>query len=89
MARDTWTKVETDRLKRAYKVLTIKELEMLFPDKTRHSINAKIGRMKRKGEIVGNKNRRVRKIAMEQRRWSRQTKPEVFNVDPDSWKKGE
>jgi hypothetical protein len=83
-----WTEYESDLLKRAYKCLTIKELEILFPDKTRDSINAKIRRLKSKRKIVGNKNRRVRIAALQQRRWSKQIAPGKFNVDPDSWRKG-
>jgi hypothetical protein len=88
MSGNKWTEVEVDRLKRAYKVLTIKELLMLFPDRNAESINAKIKRMKENGEITGNKDRDVKKIAMKQRRWVRQLRPGEFNTDPDSWRKG-
>ena len=88
MPRNTWTDAEVDRLKRAYKVLTIKELMMLFPDKNAESINAKIRRLKEKGEIVGNKDRKVKEIAMKQRRWVKQIKPGKFNTDPDSRRRG-
>ena len=88
MDRNKWTDAEVDRLKRAYKVLTIKELLLLFPDRNAESINAKIRRLKEKGEIVGNKDRKVKEIAMKQRRWVRQIKPGEFNIDPGSWRKG-
>lgn len=88
MNRNKWTDSEIDRLKRAYKVLTIKELLLLFPDRNAESINAKIKRLKEKGEIIGNKDSEVKKIAMKQRRWVRQLRPGEFNIDPDSWRKG-
>lgn len=89
MNRKKWTNADVDLLKRTYKVLTIKELLLLFPDRNAESINAKIKRLKEKGEIVGNKYREVQEIAMKQRRWIRQEKPGEFNIDPDSWRKGD
>ncbi|MFZ0451944.1 MAG: hypothetical protein WAL98_22155, partial [Desulfatiglandaceae bacterium] len=76
------------RLIRAYPVLTIKELLMLFPECNADMINAKVRRLKTNGLITKNKDSHVRKIAMKQRLWVRQIKPGEFNTDPDSWRKG-
>jgi hypothetical protein len=85
MDRKKWTESEIHRLKRSYKVLTIKELMRLFPERNANCINAQIRRLKDRGEIVGNKDPEVRKTAMRQRRWLRQVRPGKFNVNPDSW----
>ena len=86
--KTTWTERETERLIRAYPVLTIKELLMLFPGFSKDGINSKVRRLKKQGLIKNNKDPLVREMAMKQRTWSRQVKPGVFNRKPDAWKKG-
>ena len=84
--RKKWTENEVERLIRAYPVLTIKELEMLFPDKNRNSINSKVQQLKRQNAIKKSKDKKTVQVARNQRTWSRQISPGEFNRDPDSWK---
>jgi hypothetical protein len=86
--RNTWTEEEIDRLIRAYPVLTIKELRMLFPWYNANMINSKIRRLKNQGLIDQNKNSHTKEVALKQRTWSRQIAPGVFNEKPDAWLRG-
>ena len=88
MSSSKWTEVETERLSRAYPVLTIKELLMLFSGYNADMINSKVRRLKKKGSITKNKDTHVKKIAMKQRTWSRQLEPGVFNREAESWRTG-
>jgi hypothetical protein len=51
-----WGYSEKMLLIEKYEALTIKELEQLFPNRSRESINNKIKRLKRTGEITDNKD---------------------------------
>ncbi len=50
-----------------YETMTIKELEEMFPNRTRESINNKIKRLKRSGEILDGKDDNTIKRAYKQR----------------------
>ena len=51
-----WGYSETKLLIKHYEDLTIKELEQLFPNRSRESINNKIKRLKKAGEIKEGKD---------------------------------
>lgn len=55
MAR-RWTSFEEEILAENYKVLTIKELMEIFPDKSQDAVNAKTKRLKSQKKIEGGKN---------------------------------
>ena len=50
-----------------YDKLTIKELEQVFPNRSRESINNKIKRLKRSGKLKDGKNKDTIKRSYEQR----------------------
>ena len=62
-----WSYSEKKLLLDNYERLTIKELEELFPHRSRESINNKIKRLKRSGEITKNKDKDTIKRSYEQR----------------------
>ncbi|RLE69283.1 MAG: hypothetical protein DRJ45_06840 [Thermoprotei archaeon] len=68
MARlKNWTYSEKKVLIENYNKLTIKELEALFPKRSRESINNKIKRLKRSGIIVEGKDTETIQRAYNQR----------------------
>jgi len=68
MARaKSWGYSEKRLLIDNYTKLTIKELEVLFPNRTRESINNKIKRLKRSKELTSNKDKSAVKRSYEQR----------------------
>jgi len=80
-----WNEPETNALKALYKDFTTKELCVIFAAPTLKRITDKIMALKRSGEMPGNRKPETMNRSMRQRRWVRQEKPGVFNVDPDSW----
>jgi len=62
-----WGYSEKKLLKENYGKLTIKELEQLFPNRSRESINNKIKRLKRSGELTEGKDEDTIKRAYDQR----------------------
>ena len=62
-----WSYSEEKLLIKHYEDLTIKELEQLFPSRSRESINNKIKRLKKTGSIKDGKNNLVIQRAYEQR----------------------
>lgn len=62
-----WGYAEKKALMENYNKLTIKELENMFPGRTRESINNKIKRLKRAGEIKEGKDEETIKRAYLQR----------------------
>jgi hypothetical protein len=62
-----WGYSEKKLLKKTYGKLTIKELEKLFPNRSRESINNKVKRLKRSGELTEGKDKDTIKRAYEQR----------------------
>lgn len=62
-----WGYSEKKLLKENYGKLTIKELEQLFPNRSRESINNKIKRLKRSGELTEGKNEDTIKRSYDQR----------------------
>ena len=82
----SWSKKSEQVLKVLYPHTTIKELLDVFPGETQKSLNSKIGRLKRQGEITGNKTEAAVERARRQRTWSRQLRPEVYNVEPEEWR---
>jgi hypothetical protein len=54
--RKGWLPSEERLLIENYHIMTIKELEALFPDRPRESINNKIKRLKKSGRIKGGKS---------------------------------
>lgn len=68
MARSKgWGYSEEKALIANYNNLTIKELEQMFPGRSRESINNKIKRLKRSGKIKDNKDTSTVKRSYEQR----------------------
>lgn len=68
MARSKgWGYSEEKALIDNYNNLTIKELEQMFPKRSRESINNKIKRLKRAGKIKENKDTHTVKRSYEQR----------------------
>ena len=80
-----WSEPRINALKSLYKDFTNKELCVIFSRPTVKQINDKIRGLKDRGEILGNRSLEAVNRAWRQRRWVRQEKPGVFNVDPDSW----
>ena len=80
-----WSEPRINALKSLYKDFTNKELCVIFSRPTVKQINDKIRGLKDRGEILGNRSPEAVNRARRQRRWVRQEKPGVFNVDPDSW----
>lgn len=62
-----WSFSEELKLKENYDNKTIKELETIFPGRSRESINNKIKRLKFKKEIVKNKSKAAVQRAYNQR----------------------
>ena len=56
MRRREWSFTEEKMLIDNYSKCTIKELEMMFPERSRESINNKIKRLKAEGKIKGTRN---------------------------------
>jgi len=81
-----WSKKSEQVLKVLYPHTTIKELLDVFRGETQKSLNSKIGRLKRKGEITGNKTVAAVERTRRQRTWPRQVQPEVYNVEPEEWR---
>lgn len=68
MARSKgWGYSEEKALMANHDKLTIKELEQMFPSRTRESINNKIKRLKRIGKIKEGKDKETIKRSYEQR----------------------
>ncbi len=67
MKTKSWGYLEERLLRDNYETLTIKELEKLFPNRSRESINNKIKRLKRIGKISLGKDEDTVKRAYEQR----------------------
>ena len=65
--RRGWSHTETRVLIDNYIKCTIKELEMLFPERSRESINNKIKRLKSQGRIAEGKTEDTVQRAYEQR----------------------
>lgn len=62
-----WGYSEKNLLIEKYDKLTIKELELLFPNRSRESINNKIKRLKKSGEIQSGKDSTAIKRSYKQR----------------------
>lgn len=62
-----WSFSEELKLKENYDSKTIKELEVMFPERSRESINNKIKRLKFKKEIVKSKSKAAIQRAYNQR----------------------
>lgn len=67
MNRKNWTYSEERVLIDNYETCTIKELEILLPNRNNESINAKIKRLKKNGKLAGNKDEKATKRAFLQR----------------------
>ena len=67
MKRRGWSHTETKVLIENYDKCTIKELELMFPERSRESINNKIKRLKAIGKIAEGKDDVTIKRAYEQR----------------------
>ena len=67
MKRRKWSFTEEKMLIENYNKLTIKELEMLFPERGRESINNKIKRLKAAGKIAEGKTEETVQRAYDQR----------------------
>lgn len=67
MRRRRWSHTETKVLIDNYNRCTIKELELMFPERGRESINNKIKRLKAAGKIAEGKEENTIKRAYEQR----------------------
>jgi hypothetical protein len=65
--RRDWSPSEEKALMDNYQKCTIKELEILFPRRSRESINNKIKRLKIEGKIKGQKEEEVVGRAYDQR----------------------
>lgn len=63
----SWGYSEKKLLMDNYTKLTIKELEELFPNRSRESINNKIKRLKRSNELTSGKDKSTIKRSYEQR----------------------
>ena len=66
--RSNWTYSEEKKLIEHYHTKTIKELAVMFPNRTNESINNKIKRMKAQGKIKDGKTNDAIKRAYDQRR---------------------
>jgi hypothetical protein len=67
MRRKEWSHSDEKKLMDNYDKCTIKELEIMFPGRSRESINNKIKRLKRAGRLAGGKTEETIKRAYEQR----------------------
>ena len=67
MKRRGWSHTETKVLIENYNKRTIKELELVFPERSRESINNKIKRLKAAGKIRDGKTGQTVKRAYDQR----------------------
>lgn len=67
MRRRGWSHTETKVLIEQYDRCTIKELELMFPERSRESINNKIKRLKACGKIAEGKDDDTIRRAYEQR----------------------
>lgn len=67
MRRRGWSHTETKILIEKYNQCTIKELEAIFPERSRESINNKIKRLKAAGKIAEGKTDDTIQRAYEQR----------------------
>lgn len=67
MKRRKWSHSEAKVLIEHYNLCTIKELEALFPERSRESINNKIKRLKTAGKIAEGKSDETVQRAYEQR----------------------
>ena len=67
MRRRGWSFTEEKVLIDNYQKCTIKELEMLFPERSRESINNKIKRLKAAGKIADGKTEDTVRRAYDQR----------------------
>jgi len=67
MKRRGWSHTETKVLIDSYDQCTIKELELMFPERSRESINNKIKRLKAAGKIAEGRDDITIKRAYEQR----------------------
>ncbi len=67
MRRRGWSHTETKVLIENYNRCTIKELELMFPERSRESINNKIKRLKAQGKIAEGREEETIKRAYEQR----------------------
>jgi len=65
--RKGWTFSEEKKLIDSYHTKTIKELEVMFPGRSRESINNKIKRLKAQGKIKDGKTDSTKKRAYHQR----------------------
>lgn len=66
--RSNWTYTEEKKLIEYYHTKTIRELAVMFPNRTDESINNKIKRMKAQGKIKDGKTDNAIKRAYSQRR---------------------
>lgn len=62
-----WSFSEEDQLKKNYNDKTIKELEIMFPERSREAINNKIKRLKFKKKIMKGKTKTTIQRSYEQR----------------------
>ncbi len=67
MRRRKWSFTEEKVLIENYNKCTIKELEMLFPERGRESINNKIKRLKISGKIAEGKDEETKQRSYDQR----------------------
>lgn len=67
MRRRDWKKEDEHKLIQNYHKCTIKELENMFPGRSRESINNKIKRLKAEGKIKGGRNNETIDRAYNQR----------------------
>jgi len=67
MRRRGWSYTEEKVLIENYNACTIKELEMMFPERSRESINNKIKRLKSAGKIAEGKDEDTVQRAYNQR----------------------
>ena len=74
-----WSHTEKKVLIDNYNKLTIKELESLFPERSRESINNKIKRLKNIGKIKDGKTKSTVRRAYEQRGYKSFTAEELLN----------
>jgi cytochrome c oxidase assembly protein Cox11 len=74
--RKGWTFSEEKKLIDSYHTKTIKELEVMFPGRSRESINNKIKRLKAQGKIKDGKTNTAK-----QRAYNQRGKDVFFTVD--------
>lgn len=65
--RKGWTYTEEKKLIESYHKKTIKELEVMFPGRSRESINNKVKRLKNQGKIKDGKTEAAKERAYDQR----------------------